>query len=261
MREQIRIFLTAVMFYTRIPVPKNVDHSPDYINKASRYFPLIGWIVGGISFMVFALMQPILGIELAVLFSLLAGIVTTGGFHEDGLADAADGFGGGWTKEKILAIMKDSRVGTYGVIALILLLLIKYTALVQLLRFEPNPLLPIGLIFISYHAIARLTAINIVFTSTYSRDDATSKVKPIAKTHGPKEIFGAYLFGVLPIVILSLFIWSTLLTVIPLTLLFLYSKRYFERKIGGYTGDCLGAVEQVAECIYLLAIIALWKFL
>ena len=99
MKKQLHIFFTALMFYTRIPCPKNIDHNPEYLNKASRYFPLIGWIVGGISFGVYYLSAILFSSEIAVILSIIAGILTTGAFQEDGFAEVCDGFGGGWTKE------------------------------------------------------------------------------------------------------------------------------------------------------------------
>ena len=126
MKKDIRILFTAILFYTRIPCPSSTDHSPDYINKATRYFPFIGWIVGAISFSVYWLSAQIFDTNIAVTLSMLAGVMTTGAFHEDGLADVYDGFGGGWTKGKILDIMKDSRVGAYGVIVLIFSFALKY---------------------------------------------------------------------------------------------------------------------------------------
>ena len=262
MKEEIKIFFTALMFYTRIPCPKNIDHSPEYINKATRYFPLIGWIVGAISFTVFWLSSHLFDSNISVLFSLITGVLVTGAFHEDGLADAFDGFGGGWTKEKILDIMKDSRIGAYGVIALIFLFYLKLFGLTGVVsKIENKNCLTIALIFISYHSLARLTAINIVFTSEYSRDDENSKAKPIAKSHSYKEIVGVYFFGLLPLVALSFFDWRFSLVLIPLTALFLYSKYYFNKWLQGYTGDCLGAVEQVAECVCLLTFLGIWKFI
>jgi adenosylcobinamide-GDP ribazoletransferase len=262
MKEEVRIFFTALMFYTRIPCPENIDHSPEYINKATRYFPLIGWIVGGISFAVFLLSSFLFGVDLAIVFSLIAGVLVTGAFHEDGLADVFDGFGGGWTKEKILDIMKDSRVGAYGVIALIFLFFLKFYALTQLfLKVGTADYLLGVLIFMSYHALARLTAINIVFMGQYSREDETSKAKPIAKAHTYREIVGAYVFGLLPLIALGFLKLPFLGVLIPLFILYFYTKRYFNKWIDGYTGDCLGAVEQLAECVCLLTFLALWKFM
>ena len=261
MKEEIRIFFTALMFYTRIPCPENIDHSPDYINKATRYFPLIGWIVGAISFFSFWLSSLLFDLNISVIFALITGVLVTGAFHEDGLADVFDGFGGGWTKIKILEIMKDSRVGAYGVIALIFMFLLKFSALNNLLKISGINLFEILLIFVTYHSLARLTAINIVFSEQYSREDETSKSKPIAKAHTYKEIAGAYFFGLLPLVILCFFNWEYFLVIFPLMIVYFYSKRYFNKWIDGYTGDCLGAVEQIAEVVCLLSFLVLWRFM
>lgn len=255
MPQELRIFFTALMFYTRIPCPGNIDHSPDYINKATRYFPLIGWIVGGISFVVFVAANALLPTVIAVIFSLIAGVLTTGAFHEDGLADVFDGFGGGWTKAKILEIMKDSRVGAYGVIALIGSFALKFVALFTLVQGRSQQ--DILLFFVTYHALARLTAINIVFTEQYSREDETSKAKPIAKAHTYKEIVGAYFFGLLPLAFLCYYHITLAFVLLPLVALYLYSKNYFNKWIDGYTGDCLGAVEQVAEVVAILSFLSL----
>jgi len=260
MKSEIRIFFTSLMFYTRIPCPSSIDHDPNNINKATRYFPLIGWIVGGLSYLIFIVSNLLFDQSIAVVLSLLTGILLTGAFHEDGLADVIDGFGGGWTKEKILDIMKDSRVGAFGAISIMLLLLLKYASLNTALDYFSKPYI-IPLIFISYHSLARLTAANIIFTSTYSRDDVTSKVKPIAKSHGLPEILGSYTFGLFPLLILAWFEWKFIVVLVPLFILYFFSKRYFEKWLDGYTGDCLGALEQLAECVCILSFVALWKFM
>ena len=141
------------MFYTRIPCPSNIDHSPEYINKATRYFPLIGWIVGGLSFLVFYLSALLFEPSIAVILSLLCGVLVTGAFHEDGLADVVDGFGGGWKKQDILDIMKDSNIGAFGAIAIVLLFLLKFTALETAISTNKEFQIII-LIFISYHSLA-----------------------------------------------------------------------------------------------------------
>jgi len=268
MKKQLHIFFTALMFYTRIPCPKNIDHNPDYLNKASRYFPLIGWIVGGISFLVYYLSTILFTNEIAVILSIIAGILTTGAFHEDGFADVCDGFGGGWTKEKILLIMKDSAIGAYGAIGVVLLLLLKFTALSAMLQ-SPRVLLitnhysliTILLFFVSAHSVSRLSAISIVFTHQYSREDATSKSKPIAQNFTWKEVVGASFFGLLPLLVLSFFQWQLLLALIPVFVARFFLARYFQKWIGGYTGDCLGATQQVCEVIFYLSIIGIWKFI
>jgi adenosylcobinamide-GDP ribazoletransferase len=268
MKKQIHIFFTALMFYTRIPCPKNIDHNPDYLNKASRYFPLVGWIVGGVCFGVYYLASFVFSIEIALILSMIAGVLTTGAFHEDGFADVCDGFGGGWTKEKILIIMKDSAIGAYGAIGLVLLFLLKFQSLIQLMNTIQNiqftiynSQFTIFLLFISAHSVSRLAAISIVFTHQYSREDASSKSKPIAQNFTWKELVGAFFFGLLPLAILSFFQWQLLLVLLPVFVARFFLARYFQKWIDGYTGDCLGATQQVCEVIFYLSIIAIWKFI
>jgi adenosylcobinamide-GDP ribazoletransferase len=264
MKKQLDIFFTALMFYTRIPCPKNITHDPTYLNKATRYFPLIGWIVGGIGAIVFAISYKVFSLELAILFSLLANVLTTGGFHEDGFADVCDGFGGGWTKEKILKIMKDSAIGAYGAMGLVLLFAIKFYAIKEVIDTDWNNtliLIECLLTFIMVHALSRLTAISIIFTTEYVREDELSKSKPIAKQNTWKEIVGAFIFGLAPLMLLVWMEWKFILILIPLIILRFFLIRYFKKWIGGYTGDCLGATQQLAEVIIYLSILALWKFI
>ncbi|MDI9311831.1 MAG: adenosylcobinamide-GDP ribazoletransferase [Limnohabitans sp.] len=266
MKKQIDIFFTALMFYTRIPCPKHINHQPDYLNKATRYFPLIGWIVGTISFLFFLGANFLFSNSVAALFSIIAGILTTGAFHEDGFADVCDGFGGGWTKEKILKIMKDSAIGAYGAIGIILLLLLKFLILSEifnysLLPFE-NKTLFFGFLFIVYHSISRANAISLSFTLTYVREDELSKAKPIAKAYSFVEVFGVMFFGLLPLLLFSFTYSFLFLLIIPvLVVVRFFLGRYFVKWIGGYTGDCLGALEQVSEVFTLLSILAICKFI
>lgn len=262
MKKQINLFWTALMFYTRIPCPKHIDYSEDNLNKATRFFPLIGWIVGIISFIIYYVMQIILPLEIAVIFSMVAGILTTGTFHEDGFADFFDGFGGGWTKDKILEIMKDSRVGTYGMVASILLFGLKFFSLVALINnLQSQSIWWILALFICYHALARGAAIQLCFILEYVRDDEKSKAKPIAKKQTIYEKIGVFIFAIIPLLVLCSTHWIYILTLIPLLFIILYFKNYLFKWIGGYTGDCLGAVEQICEVVILLSFLALWKFM
>ena len=262
MKHQFQLFLIALMFYTRIPIRMNIGYTDEKLNASTRYFPLIGYIVGMLSFIGFYLAHFILPIELAILSSFVVGILTTGAFHEDGLADFFDGFGGGWTTDKILDIMKDSRVGTYGMVATIVQLAVKFYALFHLI----NIMLPFGmewifLLFIIYHSLARFTAIQLCFLLDYVRLDETSKAKPIAKKQSWKEILGVYSFGLIPMIFLLIQFPIFIGVFIPIIFLIFYFKSYLKKWIGGYTGDCLGAIEQIAEGVILVSILALWKFI
>lgn len=265
MKKEIHIFFTALMFYTRIPCPKNIDHNPDYLNKASRYFPIIGWIVGAVAFGVFSVFNYLMTPEIAVIFSMIASILVTGAFHEDGFADVCDGFGGGWTKEKILLIMKDSAIGAYGAIGVVLLLLLKFKTLSNIVShaefLNTKYQILILLIFVSAHSLSRLAAISIVFTHEYSREDATSKSKPIAQNYTWREVVGAFVFGLLPLILLAYFQWQFLLVLVPIFITRFFMARYFQKWIDGYTGDCLGATQQVCEVVFYISIIVLWKFI
>ena len=134
LREQWHLFLLALSFFTRIPVNIKANVDAEMLNKASRYFALVGVFIGGCSAFTFYLSATLLPVEIALLISMFCSVLLTGAFHEDGWADVWDGFGGGWTVENKLNIMKDSRLGTYGAAALFFILMIKYQVLLALVE-------------------------------------------------------------------------------------------------------------------------------
>lgn len=261
MKEEVKIFFTAVMFYTRIPCPSWTDHSPDYINKSVRYFPIIGWIIGLLSGLGFLLGNLLVGPLFASLLFILISVWFTGAFHEDGFADVCDGFGGGWTKEQILTIMKDSRVGTYAVVGLVLLILIKISLLVKLPGKQEGFLLL--LILINGHTLSRMMAATVIFTHEYVREDELSKAKPVAKSYSKTNVLMVLIFGLIPAGAITFLTgqWWWSLIPIPLYMVKMLLARFFKRHIGGYTGDCLGATQQVVEVAYYLSVLVLWKFI
>ena len=164
--------------------------------------------------------------------------------------------------------MKDSAIGAYGAIGVVLLFLLKFQSLIQLINNVQNTeftiynlQFTIFFFFVSTHSISRLSAISIVFTHEYSREDASSKSKPIAQNFTWKEVVGASFFGLLPLVVLSFFQWQLVLSLIPVFIARFFLARYFQKWIDGYTGDCLGATQQVCEVIFYLSIIGIWKFI
>ncbi|MEM6525986.1 MAG: adenosylcobinamide-GDP ribazoletransferase [Bacteroidota bacterium] len=257
MRQEVTIFFTALMFYTRIPCPKWVDHSPDMLNKATRYFPFIGWIVAGISGGVLYGVSQFLPVSIAIILSMIASILTTGAFHEDGFADVCDGFGGGWTKSRILEIMKDSAVGAYGVTGVVIILLLKYIALVELAGLVS--IVNLIILLFSAHALSRLMAVVIIKFSEYARDNEDSKAKPVAKKLPLSAFFIAIFFGLIPLVYFQSF--YVLIVLLPLLLITIYLKVYFTKWIDGYTGDCLGAVQQITEVVFYLNFLVIWRFI
>ena len=256
MRKEVRIFFTALMFYTRIPCPSWVDHQEDYLEKSTRYFPLIGWIVGITAAAVIYLCHFIFPMPVCVILSLATSVLVTGAFHEDGFADVCDGFGGGWTKEKILDIMKDSRVGAYGAVGIVILLLLKIATTVELLNI--NIWFALKAIVLA-HVLSRFSAVAIIFTQEYARADETSKVKPVAKKISNTNFLISAIW-VIPCFFLFN-TWWVFLAIVPVYLMKMYLAYYFTKWIGGYTGDCLGATQQINELLTLLFCLGLCKFI
>lgn len=256
MKYEIKIFFTALMFYTRIPCPSWVDHSEEYLNKATRYFPLIGWIAGGLSALILYGLHFVFPASVCVVLALAAGVLLTGAFHEDGFADVCDGFGGGWTSTRILEIMKDSRVGAYGVIGVVLLFALKIFASIALM--ELDLWFCIKSIILA-HVLSRFIPVTIMYTHAYAREDASSKVKPIAKKLSIKD------FVISAIWLIPVFLWFQswlmLLVLIPAYLMKIYLAAYFKKWIGGYTGDCLGATQQIIYVITILFALGIWKYI
>lgn len=294
MKKEVRIFLSAVMFLTRIRVPPTVDHSPEYLQQAPRYFPVVGWIVGGISALFYLVGVRFVSTEVGICAAMIAGLLVTGAFHEDGFADVCDGFGGGWTKEKILDIMKDSRIGAYGAIGLIALLGSKFVLLRELPAFTPS-LQPGGagaglatvsgagsttglwrnfataapwnvfydhryaiLAFICAHSLSRLMPVLVMQTSTYAGVGDRSKSGAMTgrrlKAGG---LIAAIVFALAPFVFLS---WHYALVIVPASYATFELTRYFKRWIGGYTGDCLGAIQQVSEIVIYLGFVLIFRY-
>ncbi len=244
-RRELEYFFGAVRFFTRLPVPAWVGHSSEMLNHSARYFTLVGLIVGLIGALVFALTSFFFPKTLAVLLAMAATILVTGAFHEDGWADMVDGFGGGWTRERTLEIMKDSRIGSYGAIALVLLLLAKFMALVELDMLLVAPALIAG------HALSRLCATSVMHFLEYARDEG--KAKPLATRISVGELAVAGLFGVIALALLPPL--SVITGVLLAAAATAYLTRKFHRRLGGYTGDCLGATQQLSEVAFYIGLL------
>lgn len=257
MKKQIQLFWTAMMFYTRIPVPKNIDHSPGALNKATVYFPIVGWIVGSVSACVFYWSAQVFSVNIAIILYFITSICMTGAFHEDGFADVCDGFGGGWTKEKILTIMKDSAIGAYGAIGLVLLFALKFFTLQALL--DQSSRSTVAVIMIAAHSISRGTALSLIHTDKYVSEDKKSKAKPVAEGLPIIALIIALILALIPMLLTTEPV--LLLTLLPLLITRQYLSYYFNKWIGGYTGDCLGTVQQVSEVIFYLSTLLIWKFI
>lgn len=250
LRRELEYFFGAVRFFTRLPVPGWVGHSAEALNRSARYFAAVGLLVGGIGALVFLGGMQLWPQQVAVLLSMAATIYATGAFHEDGLSDSVDGLGGGWDKLRILEIMKDSRVGSYGVVATTLALLGKFL----LLNSMDAVLVPYALL--AGHALSRFCSSVLLATMMYVREDLLSKAKPLATRLSTGEVLIALLSVLLALGFLPLerAIAGCLLAAISTW--WLATK--FKRWLGGYTGDCLGATQQVSELAFYLGLLAHW---
>lgn len=269
MRKQYFYFLAAVQFLTRIKVPLTAHYKPEYLERSSTYFPLVGVMVAAIGLLPYLLLSKYLSVDIAILGYMLTTIWITGAFHEDGWADTCDAFGGGWTKEKILSIMKDSRLGTYGTIGLIGILAAKFLLLKELPGFNPpeitsgmNPWLNYSgflLLMLAAHSSSRLMAVLVIQQFSYVREEEPGKSKPLSKSKlVPYELLLCGTLAILPFLLLSP--WY-LLSLLPMFVAAREMGRYFKKWIGGYTGDCLGAVQQVTELIFYLTALIIWRYI
>lgn len=249
-REWMR-FATAATFLTRLPwIARHASGDPAELARSARWFPLVGVLVGGWAAAVYAGTALLLPPSLAALLALGATVALTGAFHEDGLADAADGLFGGYTTTRRLEIMRDSRIGTFGGIALVLSLGLRWQTLLLLGPQTAAWVLPAA------HAGARFSSLVLATWLPYVREGAPNK--PIADGIGLREaaVGGA-------VTATALLAWAiaggpvaAAVATIAAALIVLACGRLFVARIGGITGDCLGAANQLVEIAILLVAVA-----
>lgn len=245
MRRQLHLFFCAVQFLTRIPVPPLQDFEAGWITRSAKYFPLVGQIVGALSGAALLAADQFWIWPLPALLAVAAGLLITGAFHEDGLADTADGLGGGQNVAQRLTIMKDSRIGTYGALALMMVLAIKVAAL------SPLPAETAALLLIAAHGLGRAAAVIAMTVMTYAGDPDAAKSKPVPDGVTGAECLLAIAFSLWPLLLIAPpIIMPALIGGGVLALVMALTAR---RLIKGYTGDVLGAIEQVFEVGFLLA--------
>lgn len=250
-KQELNLAGIALTFFSRIPCPVKLDYSADKLSKASRYFALVGWLLGALVSLVLYLSSLIFSLDISVWLAMAFSLLLTGCFHEDGLADMADGFGGGFTTEQKLNIMKDSRVGTYGASILIFALLGKFLLLSELTQLSQADIfiyIPIA------YALSRALSASLIFDMQYQTQDANSKAKPLATAQTRAEI-GILLLSLLPALWLLTVTQFVLLALVMLIFRYLL-KAFFNKQISGYTGDCLGAAQQMTELLIYLLLIA-----
>ncbi len=243
-KSELNLLALAVSFFTRLPVPANLDYSQANLNRASRYFTLAGWLVGGLVASAYGLASLWFPVSVSLVLSILVSVLITGAFHEDGLADTADGLGGGWTTEQKLRIMKDSRLGTYGAVALWCALSLKLALLLAIADRDSGGLLVVSLIIA--HPLSRAVSTCLIFCLPYVSEASTAKVKPLAENQEPADLVVS-----LGIACVALFFVPEATSLLALLLFFTGwgCRTFLRRQIGGFTGDTLGATQQVSELV------------
>jgi adenosylcobinamide-GDP ribazoletransferase len=229
--------VVAFQFLTRIPMP-SIAFEEDSLSRAIKFFPLVGLVVGSGAVLLQKFLILHVSRQLSALVVLIYLVLITGCLHEDGLADTADGFGGGWTRDKILVILKDSRIGSYGASALVLSLLARYLLLASL------PMEKFAAYVISAQVLSRWSSLPLSYFLSPARDRDGQGARIARLTSFASLAFGS-LFSF--VVVAFALRWSAVAPLLAATLFVVLSGWFYARKIGGVTGDCFGATNQLSE--------------
>ena len=257
----IRHYLLALQFFTRIPVTGRladwVGFSPAMLRASAAHFPGVGWLVGALTAAVFGALLWLLPAQpaapwVAAALSTVFSVLLTGAFHEDGLADLADGLGGSLDRERALDIMKDSRIGSFGALALVLALLSK-VALLALIAQNAGLWLAVAALFAA-HVTSRFLPLIVIRTLPHVGDTAASKSKPLAEAIATGGLLTALIWWALALALVGWFFpaapwWQAVLGGV-LGLAWIW--RMLRRRLQGFTGDGLGATQQVCEVLFYL---------
>lgn len=234
----MRSFLAAIMMFTRLPLWRVIQVDKKYYSNVLLYWPLVGFVTGSATWATLHFISMIGIAHLpACILAITARLLLTGALHEDGLADFFDGFGGGINKEKILSIMKDSHIGSYGTIGLIVYFLL-YASFLYSLPVNAQAGIIIGADVLSKFATAFM-----INTLDYARTEETSKTKVLYNSISLLQFLPIAAVCIIPLYFLGTYFMAA----IPMVLVTIGMRYYFKRKIGGYTGDCCGAGVLLAE--------------
>ncbi len=239
-------FFNSLLYYSRIPIHFKVKCNSEILSRALRFLPLVGLIVGAIGYLAFYIASLFLPHSVAIIATIVAMVLSTGALHEDGFADFCDGFGGGFDKEAVLRIMKDSCIGCYGVIGLILIFMLRYLLLAS---FDGEDLM---MAIILSQGASRLAPVLMVRTSSYARvENAKSSQSALGISNWGVVV--AMIFSLAPLFFIG---WLfTLLYIAIIALVFLMFRAYLHRRIGGFTGDTLGALQIIGEILFYIIFI------
>lgn len=241
----------ALVFFTRLPFwrIKSFNVPNECYKQVINYWSVIGWFTASVMASVLWISAQVLPLQVAIILAIVSRLLLTGGLHEDGLADFFDGFGGGNTRDRVLEIMKDSHIGTYGVLGLIIYFLLLYNLLLSMTL----PL--VCLCILVADPLCKFISSLMTFFLPYARVAEASKLKLIYKKMSLKRFVLASIFGLFPLIILlKVQFWFAVL--FPLTI-FVILILLMKRKIKGYTGDCCGVMFLLTELSFFLGIVIL----
>ena len=249
-KSELPAFMQALQFLTRLRPPVEVEFTPEVLRASPRWYPAAGVVIGVITGVIYwgaaLLFDPVL----AALISTASGLIVTGALHEDGFADACDGLGGVRPRERVLEIMRDSRIGTYGVLGLGVILATKVAVLTVL------PVMAVPFALVAGHAASRASMLWVMASSDYVRaDGAASGVAGGLDQRAIAIGFATAALTLLPL-LWVLPVQSVVLGLAGLALGHFAMRHRYEGRLGGYTGDCLGAVQQCSELGFLLGLVA-----
>ena len=250
LKAELPAFLLALQFLTRLRLPIEAEYAPDAMRDSPRWYPAVGVVVGVVTGVIYwgaaGLFTPVL----AALLATAAGVILTGALHEDGFADACDGLGGNRPRERVLEIMRDSRIGTYGVLGLGLMMAGKVAALAAL----PGMVAPFALI--AGHSASRASMLWVMASSDYVRDQgAGSAVAGGLNQRTMMTALAVTGLALLPMIFVVP-VMGIVLGLAGLVAGHFAMRHRFEARLGGYTGDCLGAVQQCSEIGFYLGVLA-----
>ncbi|MDH6305357.1 adenosylcobinamide-GDP ribazoletransferase [Parabacteroides sp. PF5-5] len=241
--------LAAFIFFTRLPFWRLANVSSSSFSRVLPFWPLTGWLTAACMVLVLFATSLVLPYGVALLLAMISRLLITGCLHEDGLADFLDGFGGGATQERILAIMKDSHIGTYGVVGLIFYFGLYYTLLSHL------PLEIAGSVILAGDPFAKGVSAMIINRLPYARKVEESKSKTLYNPMSAGEYILCLLFACIPLLLMPDVIYFPAI-VLPVIVWFLLTS-LMKKKIQGYTGDCCGATFLFCELSFYLGILIL----
>ncbi len=247
MRRIASLFLGAVAFLTRLPVPHEMQCEADALSRSAVFFPLVGLLVSAGAIILNHVFSWFVAHDVVIVIVLVFLVAITGGLHEDALADAADGFGGGWGKDQILNIMRDSRVGSFGVLAIALALLARFVFLGNIppQRFDGY--------LVAGQVTSRWTALPLAFFLPPAREQSGLGARVAGKITTFSLVTGTVLAVAIVGVALGVkALWVMLAAVVIAGA----SGAYYRHRIGGVTGDCLGATIQLTEvAVYFTGVV------